>query len=75
MSQQVRYCCMGCLPAAVDGQPVQRGHSAYFSTYRTAAAHYTHSKACNISMRGIKTIKLLFRDADAGGAGGAGPVS
>ena len=39
---------------------------------RPPAAHYSHSKSCQSSQRGIQTIKLQFRDTDnkAGGAGG-----
>ena len=43
-----------------------------------AAAHYTRSKSCQSSQKGVKIINLHFRDAsaasdnEAGAAGGAG---
>ena len=67
-----RYCCMGCQSVSAD-EACRPSHSI-FSTYRAAAAHYTRSKSCQSSKRGIKIINLQFRDIDndAGGAGGAG---
>jgi len=63
---------MGCQPLSAD--EASRPSHSIFSSYRAAAAHYTRSRSCQSSQRGIKIINLHFRDADneAGGAGGAG---
>ena len=79
MAARTVFCCMGCQPmgAAADSdgsRPERISGPGFFSTYRAAAAHYTRSKPCNSSNRGIKSVKLQFREVDneAGGSGGAG---
>ena len=74
MASLSRYCCMGCQPLSESADETSRPSHSIFSSYRAAAAHYTRSKSCQSSQRGIKIINLQFRDADneAGGAGGAG---
>ena len=61
----VRYACMAC-------QCCPTG--TYFTTYQAAAVHYARSTACHQSLRGIATVVLPNRpaDAEAGGCGAAG---
>ena len=61
----VCFACMAC-----QGGPT----GAYFTTYQAAAVHYARSVACNQSLRGISTVVLPNRpaDAEAGGSGAAG---
>ena len=61
----VRFACMAC-----QGGPT----GAYFTTYQAAAVHYVCSTACQQSLRGISTVVLPNRpaDAEAGGSGAAG---
>jgi len=65
-----------CQPKSESADETSRPSHSIFSSYRAAAAHYTRSKSCQSSQRGIKIINLQFRDAladnEAGGAGGAG---
>ena len=47
---------------------------AYFTTYQAAVVHYARSTACHQSLRGIATVVLPKRpaDAEASGSGAAG---
>ena len=55
---------MGCQPLSESADETSRPSHSIFSSYRAAAAHYTSSKSCQSSQRGIKIINLQFRDAD-----------
>ena len=58
----VRYACMGC-----------QGGPSYFSTMQAATSHYTNSRLCRQTQKGIATVVLPNRpsDAEAGGSGAA----
>ena len=58
----VRYACMGC-----------QGGPSYFSTMQAATSHYTNSRLCRQTQKGIATVVLQNRpsDAEAGGSGAA----
>ena len=60
----VRYACMACQCGPTG---------AYFTTYQAAAVHYARSVACHQSLRGIATVVLPNRpaNAEAGGSGAA----
>jgi len=72
--------CMGGQTLSEDGhpQPCQSGPVSHsiLSSYRATTEHYSRSKSCKSSKRGIKTIELKFSDtnSNAGGAGGAGAL-
>ena len=58
----VRYACMGC-----------QGGPSYFLTMQAATTHYTNSRLCRQTQKGIATVVLPNRpsDAEAGGSGAA----
>jgi len=58
----VHYACMGC-----------QGGPSYFSTMQAATSHYTNSRLCRQTQKGIATVVLPNRpsDAEAGGSGAA----
>jgi hypothetical protein len=58
----VRYACMGC-----------QGGPSYFLTMQGATTHYTNSRLCRQTQKGIATVVLPNRpsDAEAGGSGAA----
>jgi hypothetical protein len=69
-----RFACMGCT-ARSNG----RSEPPFFNDYNSAAVHYSRSRFCNKSMRGIKavTVQLSTRpqhvgNGEAGGGGAPG---
>ena len=65
----VKFACLAC--------EERNGTPNFFTTYRGACSHKSHSPFCNMSSKGIATVVLPNRptDNEAGGSGAAGQWS
>ena len=68
-SESRKFACLAC--------EERNGTPNFFTTYRGACSHKSHSPFCNMSSKGIATVVLPNRptDNEAGGSGAAGQWS